>query len=67
LDEAYYKKETSKEKEPPVKIVQTNMEKMAFKFRLQKNGGMNKSQLNNNLFSSGHEDDSLTPKTPNMR
>ena len=43
------------------------MEKMAFKFRLQKNGGMNKSQLNNNLFSSGHEDDSLTPKTPNMR
>jgi hypothetical protein len=34
LDEAYYKKEISKEKEPPVKIVQTNMEKMAFKFRL---------------------------------
>ena len=34
LDEAYYKKETTKEKEIPIKVLQTSMEKTAFNFRL---------------------------------
>jgi hypothetical protein len=42
LDEDYYKKEINREKEAPIKVLHTNMDQTAFKFRLQKQG-VNKS------------------------